>query len=220
MSRASDIAYLEIRAKILSGELAPGSQLKEEELAEICKVSRTPIRDALRRLEAEMFVRRTDTQRTYVPEWTPDDIEEVFTLRVMLEGHAAGLAAANITAENIAELETINHDIAQIVSTRKALDVETFLRENRKFHDIVLEASGSHRLQGMLLRLVEQPIIYRTALRYDQAELVHSYTEHAQLIAAFHARDQIWAESVMRGHIRRAFHAYMERRNQAETTLD
>ncbi|MDP4927437.1 MAG: GntR family transcriptional regulator, partial [Sphingorhabdus sp.] len=58
MSRASDRAYNHIRSMILSGELQPGSQIREEALAELCGVSRTPVRDSLRRLETEMFVRR------------------------------------------------------------------------------------------------------------------------------------------------------------------
>lgn len=79
MSRASEIAYNEIRRRILSGHLAQGTQLKEEELADLCGVSRTPVRDALRRLEAEMLVRRSDTQRTFVPEWPTSEVEEIFT---------------------------------------------------------------------------------------------------------------------------------------------
>ncbi|MDA5194170.1 GntR family transcriptional regulator [Govanella unica] len=212
MSRASDIAYLEIRAKILSGELAPGSQLKEEELADICKVSRTPIRDALRRLEAEMFVRRTDTQRTYVPEWTSGDIEEVFTLRAMLEGHAAARAAERITGMQIDQLRLHNDLIAKSMLDVKNLDIDSFLQQNRLFHDLVIETAASTRLAGMLSKLVEQPIVHRTALGYDQREMLQSHTEHEQLIAAFRDSDGQWAQSVMTSHIRRAYHAYEARR--------
>ena len=85
MSRASDRAYSHIRSMILSGELQPGSQIREEALAELCGVSRTPVRDALRRLEAELFIRRNESQRSFVADWSLDDLEEAFQLRAMLE---------------------------------------------------------------------------------------------------------------------------------------
>ena len=66
MSRASDRAYEQIRNMILSGLLEPGAQIGEEHLAEICGVSRTPVRDALRRLEADLFIKKSESQRTFV----------------------------------------------------------------------------------------------------------------------------------------------------------
>ena len=94
ISSAADKAYSGIRALILDGKLAPGEQLKEEELADRIGVSRTPIRDALRRLEAEFFIARSDSQRSFVAEQSVEDIDEIFTLRALLEGHAAARAAA------------------------------------------------------------------------------------------------------------------------------
>ena len=76
MSKASDRAYAQIKAMILSGTLAPGAPLREEQLAEVCGVSRTPVREAMRRLEAELFVRKTETQRSFVVDASPDDIAD------------------------------------------------------------------------------------------------------------------------------------------------
>ena len=78
MSRASDRAYETIRTRILSGDLPPGAQLVEEALAELCGVSRTPVRDALRRLEAELLVERSDTQRSFVSDWSLHDVADAF----------------------------------------------------------------------------------------------------------------------------------------------
>lgn len=210
MSKASDLAYREIRDSILRGTLAPGSQLKEEELAEICGVSRTPVRDALRRLEAEMLVRRSGTQRSYVAEWSITDMDEMFTLRGMLEGYAAARAATNMTAQQLAELQQINDALGAAVARRPEPDVETFLGENRKFHAAILEAASSDRLKTLLVRLVEQPIVHRTALGYDRAQLARSHAEHQELIEAIGKRDPEWARTIMGGHIRRAFHVYAE----------
>jgi len=111
MSRASDRAYNHIRNMILSGELQPGVQIREEELAELCGVSRTPVRDALRRLEAELFVRRNESQRSFVSDWSLDDLEEAFQLRAMLEAYAARRAATRISWDQLARLRSHNDAI-------------------------------------------------------------------------------------------------------------
>lgn len=210
MSKASDLAYREIRAAILRGTLAPGSQLKEEELAEQCGVSRTPVRDALRRLEAEMLVLRSGTQRSYVAEWSITDIDEMFTLRGILEGYAAARAATNMTAQQLADLQSINDALGAAVAKRPHPDVEAFLAANRKFHAAILDAASSERLKTLLVRLVEQPIVHRTALGYDREQLARSHAEHEELIEALEKRDPEWARTIMGGHIRRAFHVYAE----------
>lgn len=210
MSRAADLAYREIRARILKGSLAPGSQLKEEELAELCGVSRTPVREALRRLESEMLVRRTETQRSYVADWSINDIDEMFTLRGMLEGYAAARAAQNMSSSKIEDLRTHNEAIGRAAERRSGPDAEAFLLHNRKFHELIIEASGSERLKMLLIRLVEQPIVHRTVVHYDRAQLRHSHSEHDELITAIEKRDAEWARTIMSGHIRRAFHVYAE----------
>lgn len=215
MLRASDRAYREIRRQIVAGDLQPGTQLKEEELAESCGVSRTPVRDALRRLEAELFVRRSDSQRSFVAEWSIDDIDEMFTLRGMLEGHAAARAAARVSRAAIAQLRAHNDAIDAAINHQRRADIEAFLDHNRQFHAIVIEAAGSERLSAMLARLIEQPVVLRTALLYDGDQLQRSHHEHAELLAAFERRDSDWAQAVMTGHIRRAFHAYSEAQQQA-----
>lgn len=209
MSRATAQAYENIRERILTGTLAPGAKLKEEELALLCGVSRTPVREALRRLEAEMLVRRTDSQRTYVAEWSLDDVDEVFVLRGMLEGHAAARAARRITADQLARLHHINDAIGAAIRGPVA-DVQAFLAQNAAFHAVILDAAGSARLSAMLGGLIEQPIVRQTALRYSIAELSRSHAEHGELIAALEKRDSDWARAVMTGHIRRAFHTYAE----------
>lgn len=209
MSKAADIAYKKIRAEILSGRLQAGSQLKEEELAELCGVSRTPVRDALRRLESEMLVWRTETQRTYVAEWSIADIEEMFALRSMLEGYAAARAAENIGPEGLAQLKACNDALGKAIAGKKA-DVNAFTRCNLKFHGILSAAAGSERLNQLLARVVEQPIVHRIALGYNREHLAQSYREHAELITAIGKRDSEWAHAIMVGHIRRAFYAYQE----------
>ena len=209
MSRASDRAYSHIRNMILSGELQPGLQIREEALAELCGVSRTPVRDALRRLEAELFIRRNESQRSFVADWSLDDLEEAFQLRAMLEAYAAKRAAMRISWDQMARLRSHNNAIKQAIGAGKP-DISRFLDHNRHFHTIILEASGSERLSGMLAQVTEQPVVLRTARQYDLENLRRSHHEHEELVMAFDNRDGEWAGAVMTAHIRRAFHAYAE----------
>jgi DNA-binding GntR family transcriptional regulator len=207
MSNAADRAYAEIRGLILSGDASPGTPLREEALADIVGVSRTPVRDALRRLEAELYAVRTPGGRLEVAAWDVDDVAEMFALRAMLEGHAAARAARRMGPDVLAELTACNAAIEAAVAAPEP-DVARFLNENRRFHDLILAASASARLATMLAGLVEQPIVRRTATRYDRSDLARSAYEHGQLIQAFTARDGDWARAVMTGHIHRALHAF------------
>jgi DNA-binding GntR family transcriptional regulator len=218
MSRASDHAYRHIRSMILSGALPPGSQIREEQLAESCGVSRTPVRDALRRLEAELFIRRTESQRSFVSDWSVDDMEEAFALRTMLECHAARRAAMRISPEQIQQLTFHNQQILAAVDCAKP-DVPRFLEHNRHFHDIIVTAAASDRLASMLAQIIEQPVVVRTALHYNSESLNRSHSEHEELLAAFERGDGDWAQSVMTSHIRRAFHAYADAQRQANVSI-
>jgi DNA-binding GntR family transcriptional regulator len=209
MSKASDRAYSQIRAMILSGELSPGSQIGEEQLAERCGVSRTPVRDALNRLEAELLIRRTGSQRSFVADWSLDDVEDAFTLRGMLESLAAERAAARIGSEDLVRLRWLNGAIAKAVA-QDPPDITAFLDHNLVFHNIIMDAASSPRLSSMLTKLIEQPVVWRTAQNYDRNNLERSHREHEELLAAFERRDGAWAASIMAGHIRRAFHSYAD----------
>ena len=209
MSRASDHAYTVIRGMILAGELPPGTQLSEEALALRCEVSRTPVRDALRRLESDLLIRRSESQRSFVADWSDDDIEDAFELRAMLEAQAARRAATRIAPAQLEALRHHNRLIGAAIAGERP-DIPAFLDNNRAFHEIILTAAGSSRLASLLTRLIEQPVVWRTAQNYDRENLQRSHHEHEELIAAFARGDAAWAASIMTGHIRRAFHAYLD----------
>lgn len=202
MASAADKAYLGIRELILDGALAPGVQLKEEELAERIGVSRTPIRDALRRLESEFFVTRSDSQRSFVADQSLEDTDEIFALRAMLEGHAAARAAERGGAALADRLRAIVEAVGEQPTT------EEFLEHNADFHAEIVEGAGSDRLAAMLSRLVSQPIVHRTARQYGAEQFARSLAEHRELVDAIQKGDADWARSVMTSHIRRAFHVF------------
>ena len=209
MSRAGERAYAGIRSMILSGELPAGSQLGEELLAERCGVSRTPVRDALRRLEGELLVKRNEAQRTFVADWTISEVADAFELRGMLESHAARRAAERMDELTLQRLRGLSQIIARAVQASPP-DVTGFLDGNREFHAIILETAQSRRLTALLGTVIEQPVVWRTAHHYSRDELRRSQAEHDALITAFVRRDGDWAQALMAAHIRRAFHAYAD----------
>jgi DNA-binding GntR family transcriptional regulator len=209
MSKAADQAYSFIRSAILNGQLSPGSPLREESLAEASGVSRTPVREALRRLEVEQLVQRTDSKRCYVADWSLDDIEEGFVLRSMLEAHAVSRAAKRISAEQIAHLRDLNGRILESIDN-KDTSSSAFADLNRQFHATIVEAAHSERLGRLLAGLVSPPVVLRTAVTYDRAQRELSIREHDELIRALEKGDGHWAQAIMVSHIRRAFHSYYD----------
>jgi DNA-binding GntR family transcriptional regulator len=208
MANATERAYAQLKTAILDGTLPAGSQIKEEEIAALCSVSRTPVRDALRRLEAEMFVERTDTQRSFVSDWSQEDVAELFTLRAMLESYATERAARNMTPAILEELRKTACEIASAVA-QDPPDVDRFVELNALFHRLILQAAGSERLTTMLGRLVIMPIVHLTVQRYGRDELGRSAAEHQEIITAFERCDPQWAGAVMTAHIRRALHTHL-----------
>lgn len=209
MTKASDRAYETIRAMILSGEVPSGAKLSEEALASRCGVSRTPVREALRRLESELLISRSETLRSFVADWSMDDVKDAFELREMLESHAASRAAQRIEPEQLERLRALNERIFEAVD-RSEPNIADFIEHNRVFHAIILEAAGSPRLASALARVIEQPVVWRTAHNYGSDNLQRSYREHAELLAALERRDESWAAAVMTAHVRRAFHTYAD----------
>ncbi len=207
MSRASDRAYRKIRSFILSGEVRPGMQLTEERLSEVSGVSRTPVRDAVQRLENEMLLVRSASKRLSVADWSNDEIDEMFTLRGMLESHAVERAAQRMDAKRLNQLREINEALTKAID-QATPDIATFLTTNRQFHDLILDCAQSPRLSKLLPALIEQPVVRRTAHQYSREDLMQSRADHEELIAAFTAKDEAWASSVMTSHIRRAFHSF------------
>ena len=214
---ASDRAYAQIRGLILAGELAPGAALGEVALAQRCGVSRTPVREALRRLEAELLVVRSESQRTFVAQWSLDDVADAFELRAIAESLAARRAAERMTPETIEKLQKYS-DVIERATVSEMPDVEAFLEANRGFHTLILDAADSPRLSAVLATLVEQPVVWRTAQTYGREELRRSHREHCELLSAFARADGAWASDIMSAHIRRAYHAYADAHGNAVDT--
>jgi DNA-binding GntR family transcriptional regulator len=217
LSNAADRAYAAIRAGILDGSFAPNSRLKETELVRLCGVSRTPVREALRRLAAEDFVVIQRNQGAQVKSWSDEDLDDLFSLRALLEGYAAARAATRITSRNLNKIEAAIAEMDAVLASRapQQRKVAEFLRLNRVVHEQVWAAAGSERLVIMLGRLVEQALMAHTAARFSLDRVAQSHHHHQELLRALRSRDPAWAEAIMQNHIRAARHALASRRAEA-----
>jgi DNA-binding GntR family transcriptional regulator len=136
-------------------------------------------------------------------------VEDAFELRGMLEAHAAMRACLRMAPDALAQLKLCNAKIQAAISLTIP-DIGEFVEANREFHSIILAQAQSPRLAALLGALIEQPVVRRTAEQYGSEQLRRSCRDHDELIAAFERRDGVWAQSLMLGHIRRAFHVYAD----------
>lgn len=199
MSRAVDRAYATLRERITNGEYAAGDRLREENLAEALGVSRTPVREALRRLDMEGFVVLVPHRGAHVVSWSPRDLEEIFGLRAVLEGYAARLAALRVTDEDVAALA----DLAERMSAAAATDPpkqDRIVALNADLHERVITASGNQRLRAALVPLVQAPLVHRAVLHSPDL-LARCLHHHQELVTALAARNPDWAEATMRAHL-------------------
>jgi len=206
VSNAVDRAYRKIQAGILDGSLAPGSRLKEKELVKFCGVSRTPVREALRRLAADDFVSILPNQGAQVRSWTQADLDDLFALRALLEGYAAKRAAKLITEDGLKRLENVITQTNDLLNADLPQDekISEFLRLNRAVHEPIWEASGSKKLISVLRTLVEQALVVHTVKYFTMDRIATSHRHHEDLLKALKAHDESWAESIMTNHIHAA----------------
>lgn len=197
-----------LRRQILTGELAAGSRLREEQIAASFAVSRTPVREAIRRLEAESLVTLVPHRGAQVREWDAADHEEVFDLRELLEAHAAEVAATS----GIADVEALTDLCDRMEAQRETLRsgdladpsaaYDEITRLNLEFHRRIHLAGGRRLLPELLSGLIEVPLVRRTFHRYTEDQLNLSFAQHRELVAAIAAGDGPWAHAVMTSHLR------------------
>ena len=128
---AEDFVYARLRSLILSGEIPASSPIRQAEIAARFRVSRIPVRDALRRLESVGLVVTLPNRRTVVPSFTVTEIQEIFEMRAVLEGLLARCAVVNLTKGDIAELTALSSVM------RSVRDLDVYMSRHEAFHDIV-----------------------------------------------------------------------------------
>lgn len=203
---AADQAYLQIRNRILSGELEAGKRLKERVLAEELGISRTPVRSAITRLIHEGFVERGAGYSTKVASFPDQELDQIFEIRRRLETYAAGQAALLASDAQISRLDTLTTRMEALTPPRSSEDQQELAAINAEFHRIIAEASASPRLMAVLQMAVDVGIVTRTFHAFSEADRIRSARHHRELVDAIRAGSRVWAESVMSSHILAAAH--------------
>ena len=201
----SERAYRRLRDAILGGALPAGSRVSERALGKSLGVSAQPVREALRRLEAEGMVVTSPRRGTVVSEFDARVLAEMNLIRSALEGSAAALAARKATYADIADLRT------RLGAMREATamgDIAALTRANEAFHERLHAAAGNAFLARALETLRAYDRVARLrALGSSPEEPARALREHASLLAALRRRDPELAEARMRAHVGRSLRA-------------
>jgi DNA-binding GntR family transcriptional regulator len=197
--RNASVAATELlREAIVDGRLEPGQRLKEEEVARELGISRTPVREALLVLQAEGLVDATPYRGATVRAHNAEDLDDLYALRALLEGHASRRAAMRITDEGIARLR---ESCDRFDAVAEADDLRELVKENMFFHNTILDAAGSVRLASMVRKVIELPLVYRSYIWYSGEQKRISGHYHRQIVTALAARDAERAELIMKEHV-------------------
>ena len=214
--QAVDRVYARLRQGILDGTYAPGARLGEADLAVALGVSRTPVREALRRLGSEGLLSTLPNKGARVRTWTTSELSDISDLRALLEGHAARQAASRVTAAGIAAMEDLVSRMEAAAADGTAADIDLITELNREFHGAVIVASGNALLPGLMHSLLHVPVISRTYRHYSPDRMRQSMRQHRELVDALRAGDPAWAEAVMRVHVLSSRRAQLEIADDAE----
>ncbi len=196
-----EIVFEAIREAILNGTLKPGERLMEIQLAEEMGVSRTPVREAIRKLELEGFVVMMPRKGAYVAGMSMKDIADVFELRGALEGLAGGLAAERITEEELEHLERLLVKIGECVQSN---DLEGLIETDTEFHDVLFKATRNERLVQIISNLREQIQRFRSASLASPGRMKYAFEEHKQIVEAISDRNIELAQKLAAEHIENA----------------
>lgn len=195
-----DEVAAQLRERIFDGELTPGSFLDEHRLAEELKISRTPLREALKVLTVEGLVRHEPRRGCFVNEVTEQDLDEIFPVIALLEGRCAFEAAQKASDDEIAELEELHQKLARHARARR---INEYYQANFAIHEAIITLAGNRWLAGVIHDLRKIVKLARLQQLHAPGRLEQSLSEHLAVFAALKARDPEGADAAMRTHLAR-----------------
>lgn len=207
----------ELRGRIISGELTPGTSLSEIVLSEAFDVSRTPVREALKQLQTEGLVVIRPRVGTFVSAPSRREITELFQMKELLEGAAARLLAQR---GRVPELEQLAENLARADEAVTAGDQHRYAELVHEFHDLVMRGADNTKLAGHYQQLMNQLAYHRlvhTSLS-QPGRPTRSESEHHHVLELIRAKDGDGAERVMREHVRASHRALMDSLDQQVST--
>ena len=192
----SERVYKSLKKLILSGELKPGQKLSQDWLAKQMKVSRMPVREAIERLRTEGLVESIPYKESRVVNFSYKDIEEIYSVRSLLEAYSARLSSSKIREKDLKELKKINKEM------KNFLDKNNFKQlsiRNKKFHLIIYNRSGNSRLSKTIKNLWDScPRDYFWNFS-ERSE--NSIMDHEKIINAIETKNKELMEKMMLRHI-------------------
>lgn len=206
-----DLVFTTLRQAILKGELQPGDRLMEIQLAEKMGVSRTPIREAIRKLEKEGLVTMVPRKGAEVAGISEKMLKDVLEVRMNLEKLAFSLAMDNIRPEDIKKLEAAEAAFSEAVDTGTLIDMTN---ADEAFHFIIYDVAGNNKLKELLNNLKENMYRYRLEYLKDRKYRDTLTKEHNVIIEALRTGDREAGLGVVEQHIENQKSAVMERLRQ------
>ena len=199
---AREKTYDYLKTNILSGHFIPGERLAEEHLAEELGVSRTPVREALHKLEQEGLIEPLESRGFRVPQDSPEEIEDLFDIRTVLEGYTLKIICERITDEQIALLEEI---IGKADDALRRKRIDEVFQWNTQFHDTLHSlVADKRRFHSLIVNMRKYVLRYRKdTLQYLGAGK-RAIDGHRQILLALKLKDPELCERVMRTHIRQS----------------
>jgi DNA-binding GntR family transcriptional regulator len=195
-----EAAYASLREAIVKGDLHPGQRLVENTLSGQMKISRIPVREAIRRLEQDGLVERLEKGGFIVKDVSREEIEETFGIRAVLESYAAALATARMDERTVSRLD------ATLESYREALrrgDILKMTQLNDQLDEIIFGASGSRKLCALIGNFRDFVSRYRRALLNCPENAAISLAEHGRIVEAMKKGDPDEVERLVRRHLTR-----------------
>ena len=201
-----DLVSEHIRQAIISGIFHPGERLMEIQLAEEMGVSRTPVREAIRKLELEGLVVMIPRRGTYVANISIKDINEVYEVRTALDVLAAGLAAERINEDELEMMQRLLVEIGQYIDEG---NIEKIVEIDTAFHDILYQASRNNRLVGIIYNLREQLTSFRAKSMAYPGRLEETLEEHRRIVDTIAQGDAVAAQKASEYHMERSEHTLL-----------
>src|SRR4030043_247299 len=190
--------YESLRKSILHGKMKPGQHLIEEQLADHVGISRTPVREALHKLERDELVTRLPKGGFAVREFTKEDVEEIFGIRSALESYAAYLATLHISPDKISILEKKIDELERVLDSG---DDEKIVQLHTDFHEILYKSCKSKKLIEMVNSFRDYFYRYRSALLRTEEGFNDSIKGHRQMLEAMKKKNPSLVEKLVRQHL-------------------
>lgn len=184
-----------IRDAIVSGRLKAGSRVSEPDLAERYGISRTPIREAFRQLEAEGYLTVIPRRGAVVSELSPKEVEEFYAIKSIMEGYAARQACEKLTQKDLDRLQTINDKLGELA---RCGDIKHFFKVHNDFHELFIKAADNQKLHELIAGLVTKFQRLRFTSLSLPGRMDVSVQEHDKIIDAFRRKDADLAETLVR----------------------